>query len=102
MDARRAAVGTLKALGATRRQILLQFLTEAAALSVLGGVIGLAVGYGAGATISALLPDFPAAVVPLWGVALAVGFSALVGIVFGIMPAYKAADLHPIEALRYE
>lgn len=95
-------IGTLKALGATRRQILLQFLTEAAALSVLGGVIGLAVGYGAGATISALLPDFPAAVVPLWGVALAVGFSALVGIVFGIMPAYKAADLHPIEALRYE
>ena len=95
-------IGTLKALGATRRQILLQFLTEAAALSMLGGVIGLLMGYGVAVAIATLLPDFPDAVIPFWSAALAIGFSALVGIVFGIMPAAKAADLHPIEALRYE
>ena len=95
-------IGTLKALGATRRQILLQFLTEAAALSMLGGVIGLAVGYGLATVIAFAVPSIPSVAIPFWSVILAIGFSALVGIVFGILPASKAADLHPIEALRYE
>ena len=95
-------IGILKALGATRRDIMVQFLLEAALLALLGGVIGIILGYGAGAGIAALIPDFPPASVPLWVVLTAAGFSALVGVVFGLMPASKAAGLDPIEALRYE
>ena len=94
-------IGILKAIGATRRQILLQFLTEAIALSLLGGVAGVATSYALCALISALMPNFSVAV-PLWAVGLAVGFTTATGIGFGIMPASKAANLHPIEALRYE
>jgi len=95
-------IGILKALGATRGDILLQFLIEAVLLSVLGGLIGLAIGYGVGALAAMLLPGFPPAHVPMWAIVLSVGFSAGVGIVFGILPAAKAAQLDPIEALRYE
>jgi putative ABC transport system permease protein len=95
-------IGILKALGATRRDILVQFLLEAALLALLGGVIGIVLGYAAGAGIAALIPNFPPATVPLWVVVVAAGFSALVGVVFGLMPASKAAGLDPIEALRYE
>ncbi|TCZ85662.1 ABC transporter permease [Lysobacter sp. N42] len=95
-------IGILKALGATRRDILVQFLLEAALLALLGGVIGIVLGYAAGAGIAALIPDFPPASVPVWVVLVAAGFSALVGVVFGLMPASKAAGLDPIEALRYE
>ena len=95
-------IGILKALGATRRQILMQFLIEALALAVLGGVVGLLAGYGLGAAIAALVPSLPAATVPLWAVALALGFSCLVGVAFGILPASQAAKLHPVEALRHE
>jgi putative ABC transport system permease protein len=95
-------IGILKALGATRRDIMIQFLLEAALLALLGGVIGIILGYGAGAGIASLIPDFPPASVPLWVVLTAAGFSALVGVVFGLMPASKAAGLDPIEALRYE
>ncbi|MDH4017984.1 MAG: ABC transporter permease [Xanthomonadales bacterium] len=95
-------IGILKALGATRQDILLQFLIEALALTMIGGLLGVAIGYGLGALVAALLPGFPAAHVPLWAVMLSFGFCAAVGIIFGIVPAAKAAQLNPIDALRYE
>ncbi len=96
-------IGVRKAVGARRQDILVQFLIEAVTLSFVGGGLGLAIGYGLGALVSAVLPgDFPPAYVPLWAVALAFGFSAIVGIFFGIYPAGKASRLDPIDALRYE
>jgi putative ABC transport system permease protein len=95
-------IGILKALGATRQNILLQFLIEAMALTMIGGLVGIAIGYGVGALVASLLPGFPAAHVPLWAVGLSFGFCAGVGIIFGIVPAAKASQLDPIDALRYE
>lgn len=95
-------IGILKAIGATRRDILIQFLLEAGLLALLGGVIGIMLGYLVGIGIASLIPGFPPAQAPLWVIFAAAGFSALVGVVFGIMPASKAAGLDPIEALRYE
>jgi putative ABC transport system permease protein len=95
-------IGILKALGATRRDILLQFLIEALVLCMIGGLVGVGLGYGLGALVANLLPGFPAAHVPLWAVLLSFGFCAAVGMIFGIVPAAKAAQLDPIDALRYE
>ncbi|MFL6197863.1 MAG: ABC transporter permease [Thermoanaerobaculia bacterium] len=96
-------IGVRKAVGARRQDILVQFLIEAVTLSLVGGGLGLALGYGLGALVSAVIPgDFPPAYVPLWAVGLAFGFSAVVGIFFGIYPAGKASRLDPIDALRYE
>jgi len=96
-------IGLRKAVGARRKDILIQFLIEAVALSSLGGLVGIGLGYGAGLLISSFLPgDFPPAHVPPWAVGIAFGFCALVGVVFGIYPAGKASSLDPIEALRYE
>lgn len=95
-------IGILKALGATRRDILVQFLLEAGLLALLGGILGIMLGYMLGQGIASVIPNFPQAQTPLWVVLTAAGFSALVGVVFGIMPAAKAAGLNPIEALRYE
>ena len=95
-------IGILKALGATRQDILLQFLIEALTLCMFGGLIGVALGYGLGALVASILPGFPAAYVPLWAIGLSFGFCAAVGIIFGIVPAAKAAQLNPIDALRYE
>lgn len=95
-------IGILKALGATRQDILLQFLIEALTLTMIGGLVGVAIGYGVGALVASVLPGFPAAYVPLWAVGLSFGFCASVGIIFGIVPAAKAAQLNPIDALRYE
>jgi putative ABC transport system permease protein len=96
-------IGVRKAVGARRQDILGQFLIEAVTLSLVGGAIGLALGYGIGAGVAAVLPgDWPPAHVPFWAVALAFGFSAVVGVFFGIYPAGKASRLDPIEALRYE
>lgn len=96
-------IGVRKSVGARRRDIMIQFLIEAVALSLLGGLIGVAAGYGTGVLAIAVIPyDLPPAHVPFWAVALAFGFSSFVGVVFGLYPASKAANLDPIEALRYE
>ncbi|MCG2583697.1 ABC transporter permease [Massilia sp. TS11] len=95
-------IGICKAIGARSRDILMQFLIEAVTLSVLGGLIGLAIGYGLGMGIAKMIPDFPDAYVPWWAIALSFLFSAGVGVIFGVLPARKAANLDPIEALRYE
>jgi putative ABC transport system permease protein len=95
-------IGICKAIGARSRDILLQFLIEAVLLSVGGGVLGVALGYALGFGIGALIPDFPGALVPWWAIVLALLFSGAVGVVFGIVPATRAARLAPIEALRYE
>jgi len=95
-------IGVRKAVGARRQDVLIQFLIEAVTLSLIGGGIGLALGYGLGAVVSKLIPGFPPAHVPLWAVGIAIGFSAGVGVFFGIYPAAKASRLDPIDALRYE
>jgi len=95
-------IGIVKALGATPQVILLQFLLEAVLLSLFGGLLGLLLGYGVAALLGALIPGLSAAVVPLWAVLLSLGFTTFIGVVFGLMPAVKAARLAPIDALRYE
>lgn len=93
-------IGIRKAVGATRMNILSQFLIEAVVLTGIGGVAGLAVGEIASVLMNKYSP-LPA-FVPLWAIGLGVGISAAVGIVFGLWPAWKAARLNPIEALRWE
>ena len=94
-------IGLRKSIGGRRRDILMQFLTEAVVLCTIGGLIGVILGYIL-TYIAALHPQMVDIDVPLWSVALALGFSAGAGVVFGIIPACKAAILHPIEALRHE
>jgi putative ABC transport system permease protein len=91
-------IGLRKAIGATPRVILIQFLIESVVLSVSGGLIGVLIAEGLARVISQFIP----ASVTLDAVMLAFGVSAAVGIVFGVYPAKKASDLSPIEALRYE
>jgi putative ABC transport system permease protein len=93
-------IGLRMAVGAEPRDILLQFLVEAVSLAALGGVLGVAAGLGAAERLAAHF-QWPLKVQPAILV-VAVGFSALVGIVFGVYPARKAAHLDPIDALRYE
>ncbi len=94
-------IGLRKAVGARRRDILWQFLLEAMTLSLVGGVIGVALGALGGELISALIDDFRAILSPQ-AVLLATTFSAAVGLFFGIYPARRASLLNPIDALRYE
>ena len=93
-------IGVRKAVGATRFNILSQFLIEAVVLTAIGGLIGLAVGEIGSLIINRYSP-LPA-YVPLWAIGLGVGLSAAVGIVFGLWPAWKAARLNPRDALRWE
>ena len=93
-------IGVRKAVGATRANILSQFLIEAVVLTGIGGLAGLAVGELLAVIINKYSP-LPAHV-PLWAIGVGVGISAAVGIVFGLWPAWKAARLDPIEALRWE
>ena len=95
-------IGVRKALGATNADVLFQFLLEAILLSLIGGVVGVAVGIAGSAVLPELLTDLPPAVVTGNEVALAFGVSALIGVVFGVLPAYRSARLQPVEALRRE
>jgi putative ABC transport system permease protein len=99
-------IGLAKALGAPRRLILMQFLIEAMVVAALGGIIGIACGYlmafGIAKLIASSLQGFPPPSVPWWAVVGSCAFATLIGMVFGILPATKAANLAPIEALRYE
>jgi putative ABC transport system permease protein len=91
-------IGVRKAIGATKQTILTQFTLEAIALCAVGGVIGVAIGSAIAAGLKLLLPTL---VSPLW-IAIAFLSSCAIGLIFGIYPAWKAANLDPIEALRYE
>lgn len=93
-------IGIRKAIGAKGRDILSQFLIEAVVLSVIGGFIGILLGWGGAILVSKVFSM--AASVTLTSVGMAFGFSALIGIVFGVVPARKAANMDPIDALRYE
>jgi putative ABC transport system permease protein len=95
-------IGIAKALGAPRTFILLQFLLESALLALVGSIVGVALGFALSYAVASLIPDFPAPSVPWWAVAACCAFSAATGIGFGILPAGNAANLTPIEALRYE
>jgi len=94
-------IGLRKSLGGRRRDIMLQFLTEAVVLCTVGGMVGVLFGYAV-TNIASMHPQIVDVSVPVWSVVLALGFSAATGIVFGIIPAFKAALLHPIDALRHE
>jgi putative ABC transport system permease protein len=93
-------IGVRKAIGAVRRDIVMQFLTEAMTLSGVGGVIGVAVGIAIAVVVRKVSPL--ATATPLWSIIVGLAVSISIGLFFGIYPAYKAAKLDPIEALRYE
>ncbi len=94
-------IGLRKSVGGRRRDIMVQFMTEAVVLCTIGGAMGTLLGYLI-TSIAALHPMMVEITVPLWSVGLGLGFSAGAGMVFGVIPAFKAAILHPIDALRHE
>jgi putative ABC transport system permease protein len=94
-------IGVRKAIGARKSDIIVQFLTEAVVLTVLGGIFGLILGWMISRAAGMVFPTLPTAV-PLWAAAMGVGVSVAVGLFFGIWPASRAARLDPVEALRYE
>lgn len=91
-------IGIRKAVGAKTHNIMIQFIIEAATLSILGGIIGISIGIGGSLLLRMVLPSE----VTSWSIALAFAFSAAIGIFFGAYPAFKASRLSPIEALRHE
>ena len=100
VTSRTQEIGVRKALGATRKEILWQFLIEAATLTGIGGAAGIAVGLIAGQLLKGLLGL--SAGVPVWSAVLATAVSVSIGLIFGMIPANRAARLDPVEALRYE
>ena len=94
-------IGLRKAVGAKRRNVLSQFLIEAVTLSLIGGMLGIALGAGGAVAATSFVPNF-SAVVGIDAIAIAILFSMAVGLFFGIYPAYRASRLNPIDALRYE
>ena len=93
-------IGIRKAVGATRREILWQFLVEAGVLTLLGGASGLLLGGLAAAGVESVTP-IPAAI-PIWSVAVALTMAVFTGMLFGLLPAVRASRLEPVDALRYE
>ena len=93
-------IGVRKAVGATRQEILWQFLVESAVLTLLGGAAGLAIGAGLAEAVSSYTP-IPASI-PLWAIFTALAMAIVTGILFGIAPAYRASRMDPIHALRFE
>ena len=93
-------IGTRRAIGARRQEILWQFLLEASCLTLVGGVIGVLLGSSIGVAVH-YLTGFPISL-PWWSFGLGLGFSASVGIIFGLIPAIKASNLQPVDALRHE
>lgn len=91
-------IGIRKAIGAKQKDILMQFLIEAATLTGFGGLVGLLIGYGISLLIRIVFPSY----VPYWAPPMGFGASVLIGLAFGLFPAWKAARLDPIESLRYE
>lgn len=94
-------IGLRKAVGAKTSDIMLQFIVEAILLTFIGGLFGILLGYLVGSAASLAVPDLKA-IITLPSILLAVGISSIVGLVFGVYPAAKAARLNPIDALRYE
>ncbi|MGE0442599.1 MAG: ABC transporter permease, partial [Gemmatimonadales bacterium] len=100
VTSRTREIGTRKALGATRREILWQFLVEAASLTLLGGLLGIGAGMSLGELLKRALSI--EASPPLWSAVVAVLVSVAIGLGFGLYPANRAARMAPVEALRYE
>ena len=94
-------IGVRKALGATRREIMLQFLVEAATLTMVGAAFGMAAGALLSVAIRTAWPTIPTSI-PLWSVVAALVSSTVTGVLFGLYPAFRAARLDPVEALRFE
>jgi len=101
VNERTREIGIRKAVGARRRDILMQFLIEAIALTGTGGILGILLGWGITEVVKRFQPDV-LVVITAGTVAVAVGVSVAIGVIFGLYPAVRAARLHPIEALRYE
>jgi putative ABC transport system permease protein len=98
-------IGLRKAIGARKRDIMLQFLTESLLLSLAGGLIGILVGWGLSILVGAIAKANNSTINPavsLDAILLATLFSAAIGLFFGLYPAKRASDLEPVEALRYE
>ncbi|MEA2489056.1 MAG: putative transport system permease protein [Acidobacteriota bacterium] len=98
-------IGIRKAIGARRIDIMVQFLIEAITLAALGGVVGIVGGWllaNVGRWVISRWTDLPPVHTPLWAVLIATGFCALLGVLFGMLPAVRASKLDPIDALRYE
>jgi putative ABC transport system permease protein len=94
-------IGVRKALGATRGTILWQFLVEAVTLTGIGAAVGLILGIGTSVAVRTAFPAIPAST-PLSSVVSALGASAITGVLFGMLPAIRAARLDPVAALRHE
>jgi putative ABC transport system permease protein len=100
VTSRTREIGIRKALGATRREILWQFLVEAATLTLVGGLLGILLGLVTGEILKSTLNLQSS--VPLWSAVVATGVSVAIGLAFGLFPANRAAKMDPVEALRYE